>query len=139
MDIDRMTTIADLCSTHLTAGNNYAQLSNYKSAIQEFTKAIELIPEFVDLVIEFNKSDAPLELKNINSDNLRNHATLAYMGRAMSYLAVGEQSKAKADRDMADKLKNKSPDEIKFELTGGGASGCIGLIVIIVLIYMFLR
>ena len=34
--MDRLETVMDLCSTHLTAGSNYMQLSNYKAAIQEF-------------------------------------------------------------------------------------------------------
>ena len=140
MDIEKMTKIAELCTTHLTAGSNYAQLSDYKSAIQEFTKVIDLLPEYINLTIEFNKSDAPLELKNINIDNLKNHATLAYTGRAMSYLSAGEETKAKSDMNMADKIKNKTSfEEIKSELTGGGAVGCITIIVIIFLIYMFLR
>ena len=138
--MDRLKTLINLCTTHLNAGNDYIQINNYKSAIQEFTKAIDLLPEYINLTIEFNKSDAPLELKNINIDNLKNQATLAYTGRAMSYLSAGEETKAKSDMNMADKIKNKtSLEEIKSELTGGGAAGCITIIVIIFLIYMFLR
>lgn len=139
--MDRLETVMDLCNTHLAAGSNYMQLSNYKSAIQEFTKVIELLPEYIDLTVEFfNNSNPPLELKNLNIDNIKNNADLAYMGRAMSYLAIGEESKAKSDRDMADKIRNKTNlNEIKSELKGDGIYGCITIIVIIVLIFMFLR
>ena len=138
--MDKLETMIDLCSTHLKAGNNYMQINNYKSAIQEFTKVIELLPEFIDLAVEINKSNAPSELKESIFINIRVNAQTAYMGRAMSYLAIGEEDKAKADRDMADKIKNKtSLEEIKSELTGGGWAGCITIIVIIFLIYMFLQ
>ena len=88
----------------------------------------------------FNETNPPSELRNLNIDNIKNNAQIAYMGRAMSYLAIDEESKAKADRAMADKIKDKnSLEEIKAELTGGGMAGCITIIIIIVLIFMFLR
>lgn len=59
------------------------------------------------------------------------------MGRALSYLAIDENDKAKADRDMADKIENKnSLEEIKSELTGGDLTGCISIIIFIVLGYI---
>ena len=61
--MDRLNTVTDLCTTHLNAGNNYMQLSNYKAAIQEFTKVIELLPELIDLTAEFFKTNPPLELR----------------------------------------------------------------------------
>lgn len=137
--MDRLETIINLCTTHLKAGNNYTQINDYKSAIQEFTKVIELLPKYIDLAIELNKSNPPPEVKESIFINIRANAQTAYMGRAMSYLAIGEESKAKADRDMADKIKNKTGlEEIKSELTGGGAAGCITIVVIIFIIYMFL-
>lgn len=138
--MDRLKTLINLCTTHLNAGNDYIQINNYKSAIQEFTKAIDLLPEYIDLAIELNKNNPPPEVKESIFITLRLSAHAAYMGRAMSYLAIGEEKKAKSDRDMADKIKNKnSLEEIKSELTGGGAAGCITAIVIIFLIYMFLK
>lgn len=135
--MDRLETVRDLCTTHLNAGNNYMQLSNYKAAIQEFTKVIELLPEFIDLTAEFFKTNPPLELRIINIDNIKKNAQVAYMGRALSYLAIDENDKAKADRDMADKIENKnSLEEIKSELTGGDLTGCISIIIFIVLGYI---
>lgn len=126
-----------LCDTHLHAGNNYVQIDDYKSAIQEFSKVIELLPEFVDLAIKIDKSNPPPEIKKSYFVTVRLNAHAAYMGRSMSYLATGEQSKAKADKDMADKIMSKnSLEEIKSELTGGGLAGCISIIVFIVLGYI---
>lgn len=136
--MDRLNTVTDLCTTHLNAGNNYMQLSNYKAAIQEFTKVIELLPEFIDLTVEFfNNTNPPLDLRIILINNVKKNAQVAYMGRALSYLAIDENDKAKADRDMADKIENKnSLEEIKSELTGGDLTGCISIIIFIVLGYI---
>ncbi len=97
-------------------GNVYAELKEYDKAIEDYNKAIELNPEdegtYMSRGFAYrNLEDNGQAIEDYNKAIELNpeDAELYYL-RAFAYEAIGETEKAKADKEMCEKLKAKQGD-----------------------------
>ena len=100
---------------HLRKGDSYADKGNWNEAIAEYTKAIELKPDFVEAynnrasvytdMGEYDKALADCT-KAIELDPL---STIPYYNRSIVYLYKGEYEKTIADCDKILELGLNSP------------------------------
>ncbi|MBQ6006473.1 MAG: hypothetical protein IJL14_09545 [Selenomonadaceae bacterium] len=148
MDLERLTQKVDSLTEHVTTGTKYLKQNNYYSAIAEFGKVADNLPEAMDLATK-TESYPPvvigLYLQTVSQ---------ALTARQLAYLSIGEKEKAPADEEKVDTINTyisainaqsdmkSTLDRIKAEEKkeeGASLGGCLIIIVIIVIIFMFLK
>ena len=108
----------DQCNQLLMSASEHMEQAQFGQAIEECTKIIMLVPHWYE---DADKSGIPAEFLGLYINALQ----LAYVGRADSYLSIGEKEKYDADFKMSQELlngkyppsQNVSPDFSTVTLT----------------------
>lgn len=95
------------------SGHMKMKEANYKGAVEEFTKAIEELPDYAYAYgfrawAKLEAGDLDGALVDVNKAiELKNDAHDFYMWRARIYRAMGDSQAADVDNDKGETLKNK--------------------------------
>ena len=106
----------EVADAYYFRGFAYDNLKEYDKAIEDYNKAIELNPEDSDLY--YSRGFVYADLKEYDKEiedyskaiELNPEDAELYYFRAKAYEAIGETEKAKADKEMSEKLKAKQGD-----------------------------